>query len=283
MSYNSYLALFLLIKPKETPCDTYKASVYSSCFFIITYLLINYLKDGLYCWSMKIVVLAAGKGVRMLPLTNDVPKVLVKVGGKPFLHYVFESIIEAGFDDIGIIVGYKKEKIKEFLVEYGYDATLIEQKEQKGTGDAIKCVKAFVGEENFAIATGDDLVSVADLKQFKTDDNYCYIAGLKVEDPSKYGVLVCADDKLVRIAEKPQEFVGNLINAGYYKFTKDIFSALDKITISPRGEYELTDAISLLAQEGKVKVIPLKDYWHDLGCKDDIPKIERFLESTHSA
>ena len=91
---------------------------------------------------MKIVVLAAGKGIRMLPLTNDVPKVLVKVGGKPFLHYVFASIKEAGFDDIGIIVGYKKEKIKEFLDEYGYDATLIEQKEQKGTGDAIKCVKA---------------------------------------------------------------------------------------------------------------------------------------------
>ena len=78
--------------------------------------------------------------------------------------------------------------------------------------------------------------------------------------------------------EKPEEFVGNLINTALYKFTPEIFKALDKIKLSPRGEYELTDAITILSKRGKVKVIKVKDWWLDLGCKEDIPKIEEFLK-----
>ena len=73
--------------------------------------------------------------------------------------------------------------------------------------------------------------------------------------------------------EKPKEFYGNLTNIGLYKFTPDIWKALDQIGLSPRGEYELTDAISILAKQGKVKFLKLKEYWLDLGCKEDIPKV----------
>ena len=96
--------------------------------------------------------------------------------------------------------------------------------------------------------------------------------------PEKYGVLIEDGRILKKIVEKPKSFVGNLVNVGLYKFTKDIFKVLDNLKKSERGEYELTDAISFLAKKGKVKVITLKDYWLDLGGLDDIPNVEQFLK-----
>jgi len=110
-------------------------------------------------------------------------------------------------------------------------------------------------------------------------DDKCYVAGIKVENPQKYGVLVEKNGKLVKIHEKPEKYVGDLINTGLYKFTPDIFKALEKIKLSQRGEYELTDAITLLAEKGKAKVYTLKDYWLDLGSLEDIPKVEKFLKA----
>lgn len=227
---------------------------------------------------MKAVILAAGKGTRMLPLTLNTPKVLIKINGKPFLYYVIENLKKAGFNEFGIVSGYLKEKIDEFVKANNINAKIIEQKEQKGTGHAVMQAKEFCKDENFIVLGGDNLFSVKDLKAVNKKDNLCYIVGKKVDDPSKYGVLIVKGKKLVKIFEKPKEFVGDLINIGLYKFTPEIWGALDKITLSPRGEYELTDAVTLLAQQGKVNALKLKDYWVDLGCKEDIPNVEAFLK-----
>jgi dTDP-glucose pyrophosphorylase len=229
---------------------------------------------------MKVVIMAAGKGVRMLPITETIPKVLVEVNGKPFLYYLMKNLKKSGFDEFGIIAGYKKEKIDEFVKKYGFDAEIIEQKEQLGTADAVKRAKDFVAGENFVVVGGDNLFDVKDLKKFNKDDSMNYIAGYKIDNPERYGVLVVKGDKLVKIHEKPKEFVGNLINAGLYKFTPEIFDAISKIGKSPRGEYELTDAISLLAEKGKVKVIPLESFWKDFGKLEDIPLMEKFLKDS---
>ena len=228
---------------------------------------------------MKVVILAAGKGTRMLPLTETVPKVLVEVNGKPFLHYIIENLKKAGFNEFGIIVGYMKEKVAEFLKNNQIEATLIEQKRHLGTADAVKRAKDFCGNENFIVLGGDNLFAVEDLQGINNNDDFCYVVGKEIEDPSKYGVLVVENDKLVRIIEKPKEFVGNMINLGLYKFTSDIWPALDNISLSERGEYELTDALTTLADESKVKVKSMSGYWFDLGCKEDIPKIESFLNN----
>jgi len=228
---------------------------------------------------MKAVIMAAGKGTRMLPLTKKAPKVLVEVNKKPFLYYVLKSLQEAGFDEIGIIIGYLKENFQPFLDKNGFEATLIEQDEQKGTGHAVKLAKDFANGDNFVVLGGDNLWSVNDLKAMKQNDAECYIAGIKVEEPQKYGVLVEKDGKLVKIHEKPEKYVGDLINTGLYKFTPEIFDALERIKLSPRGEYELTDAISILAEKGKVNVYAIKDYWLDLGSLEDIPKVEKFLKA----
>lgn len=231
---------------------------------------------------MKAVIMAAGKGVRMLPLTEKVPKVLVEVNGKPFLYYAIKSLQRAGYGELGIIVGYKKEQFSPFLKKYGFRATLIEQKEQKGTGHAVMQAEKFAGSENFIVLGGDNLWSASDLKAMMQDDPFCYVAGIESKNPEKYGVLVTAGENLLEIKEKPKEHAGNLISTGLYKFSPDIFEALKLIELSPRGEYELTDAITLLARQGKAKAKRIKDYWLDLGCLDDIPKAEKFLKEKWS-
>jgi len=215
--------------------------------------------------------MAAGKGTRMLPLTETIPKVLIEINGKPFLHYVIENLKKAGFDEFGIIAGYLKEKIEDFIKENNINATIIEQKEQKGTGHAVMQAKEFCGNENFIVLGGDNLFSVEDLQAINNQDEFCYIVGKEIkEDPSKYGVLVIENNKLVKIVEKPKEFISNIINIGLYKFTPEIWPALDSIELSERKEYELTDAVTILAEKGKVKALKLKNYWIDLGSYLDI-------------
>ncbi|MBW3003097.1 NTP transferase domain-containing protein [Candidatus Woesearchaeota archaeon] len=220
---------------------------------------------------MKAIILAAGKGTRMMPLTEDKPKVMIEVNGKPFLWHLIQRLKKAGLTDIAIVAGYKKEVIERY-----FDYPVIEQKEQLGSGDAVKCCKEFVNGESFVLVYGDGLYDVQDFKQVNVEDEFCYICGLKVEDPSKYGVLFVEDGFLKKIVEKPKEFVGNLINAGLYKFTPEIFDALDRIKLSERGEYELTDAVTILAEQGKVKVLGVKEFV-DFGKLEDIPKVKLYL------
>lgn len=227
--------------------------------------------------TMKAVILAAGKGTRMLPLTEHIPKVLVEVNGKPFLYYVVQNLKKAGFTELGIIVGYKKEKIAEFLKKNKIKATLIEQKEQKGTGHALLQARKFVGQGKFIVLGGDNLWSVDDFKLMNNPDDFNYVSGVEVSDPAQYGVLLAEGDFLLEIKEKPKKDYGNLVNAALYKFTPDIFVELEKVKSSPRGEIELTDAVTALARKRKVKIIKAK-WWLDLGKKEDIPKVESFLK-----
>ena len=124
---------------------------------------------------------------------------------------------------------------------------------------------------------GDNIWSPEDFKAMAIQDSQTYIAGQKVENPERYGVLVAKDDNLVEIKEKPKEFVGNLVNTGLYKFTPEIFQIITTLKKSERGEYEITDAINIFAKQGKVKIIEVKGYWLDLSVKEDIPKIESKL------
>ncbi len=226
----------------------------------------------------KVVIMAAGNGVRMLPLTKLVPKPLIQVNRKPFLYYLLSHLNKAGYTDIAIIVGHKSELMPLFLKEYKFKATLILQKKRLGTAHALKCAKDFVGNEQFIVLGGDNLWSVKDLKKIAIDNPFNYIAASKSNEPEKYGVLIEDNGTLKKIIEKPQKFVGNLINTGLYKFSPEIFNAISQIKKSSRGEYELTDAITLLAKKDKVKVLKLKDYWLDLGKIPDIRKIGKFLD-----
>ncbi|MEA3429924.1 MAG: sugar phosphate nucleotidyltransferase [Nanoarchaeota archaeon] len=225
---------------------------------------------------MKVVLLAAGKGTRMMPLTKDTPKPLLKINGKPFLYYMIERLKKAGYTEFGIIYSVMKDQFERFMDEYNVNGTLIMQENQLGTGDALKKARAFIGEDDFVMIYADNIFSVDDYKHFNLSDDFCYVSGLKHEHPENYGVLLEKDGYLREIVEKPKEFVGNLISAGIFKFTPAIFDALDKIELSPRGEYELTDAVTILAEKKKVKVVQVS-IMVDFGKLEDVPKVESYL------
>lgn len=223
----------------------------------------------------------------MLHLSKDKPKHLIEIKGKPFLYYLLDNLKQAGFEEIIMVVGYKKEFMEDFLKKYNgqFKITLVNQfdilgEDRYGTACPLECVKDKLIGESFLAVYGDNLYSVEDLKRFNIDDNYCYIAGLPHEQPENYGVLA-VDGKgiLKEIVEKPSEPVGNLINTGLYKFTSEVFDYLDKIELSPRGEYELTDVINLLAKQGKVKALDLKGQWLDFGRPEDVRKVEDYLNA----
>ena len=189
----------------------------------------------------KVVIAAAGQGIRMLHLTRNKSKHLINLQKKPFLGYLLDNLIKAGYKDLILIVGYKEEATRNFLKKYKYNIQVINQfkilkREEYGTLCPLKCVKDII-KENFLMVTGDS----------------------------------------------PKKYVGNLINTGLYKFTPEIFDKISKVRRSPRGEYELTDAITLLAKEKKVKIKKIKDYWLDFGNPADILKVSRFLKNELSS
>jgi dTDP-glucose pyrophosphorylase len=127
---------------------------------------------------------------------------------------------------------------------------------------------------------GDNLYSPNDIRALLIEDEFTYVAGLKHEHPERYGVLVTQPDgRLARIVEKPTEYVGDLINTSLYKFTSNVFPIVKGLERSPRGEFEITDAVSALASQGQVRVHMLRDYWKDFGRPEDIEVMEEFLKS----
>ena len=246
----------------------------------------------------KVVVAAAGQGTRMLELSKDKSKHLIEVQKRPFLAYLLDNIYKAGYKEIILVVGFKCDLVKKFIEKYltdlpaqagrkNLDIKIVSQFEilgpkekEYGTACPIKCVKNFIGNENFISLCGDNFYTVEDLELMNIDDNFCYVAGLENSHPENFGVLIPdGEDFLEKIVEKPKEFVGNLINTSLYKFTPEIFEKVFQIEKSPRGEYEITDAVSLLAKEKKVKIKKINDFWMDFGRPEDIEKFSEFLKN----
>jgi len=232
----------------------------------------------------KVVIAAAGQGTRMKELSKEKSKHLIEVNKRPFLSYLLDNLMEAGYKDITLVVGYESDLMEQFLKDYGYNAKVINQFEilgpkEKiyGTACPLMCIKDI--NEPFLYICGDNFYSVEDLKEMNVDDDYNYVAGLKNEHPESFGVLIPDGEFLKEIIEKPKEFIGDLINTSLYKFTPEIFEKVLQIEKSPRGEYEVTDAVSLLAKERKVKIKRMNDFWMDFGKPEDIEKFSDFLKN----
>jgi bifunctional UDP-N-acetylglucosamine pyrophosphorylase/glucosamine-1-phosphate N-acetyltransferase len=228
---------------------------------------------------LKAVILAAGKGVRMRPLTDKIPKAMVKLRGKPLLEWNMEKIKAMGIAEVAMVVGYKKEAIvKYFKNEWnGMKITYIDQPEQLGTADALKRAKDFVGNDEFLLIHCDVIVSDETFKEIAKKGNEfndfdVLIAGREVPDPWRYGVLMCEGGKVKGIDEKPAfgEAESNIINAGFYRFTSKIFTELDKVQKSARGEYELPDALRGLMKKNRVELVMCKGKCFDIGDLEDL-------------
>ncbi|MFH1425900.1 MAG: sugar phosphate nucleotidyltransferase [Candidatus Kerfeldbacteria bacterium] len=229
-----------------------------------------------------IVIAAAGRGVRMKHLSDEQPKHLIHVAGKPFLHFLLKLVDQVGFRHIIVVAGYYADIMKKFLDSEPYDITMVNQSEREpnhyGTAMVVKAVEPELKGRPFVLINGDSLYTPEVLRSIREDDGFSHIVGTYHEDPTHYGVLDMGKDAFLKgIIEKPREPVSNLINLGVYVFQPEVFDVVRNVHESPRGEYEIVDAVNMMAADGKIKVQRMAGEWVDFGKPEDIPEVERFL------
>jgi UDP-N-acetylglucosamine diphosphorylase / glucose-1-phosphate thymidylyltransferase / UDP-N-acetylgalactosamine diphosphorylase / glucosamine-1-phosphate N-acetyltransferase / galactosamine-1-phosphate N-acetyltransferase len=219
------------------------------------------------------VVLAAGRGTRMRELTNDVPKPMIEVRGKPVLQHIVEGLRDAGVRRVLIIVGYHAETVRNFFGDgrrHNVDLEYATQTVQDGTGRVVELARNFAGGAPFILSYGDILISPENYERVVNLPDVCeaIITVTRGEDMSKGGaVFVNEQMELVDLREKPKpgEPTSPWYNAGLYAFRPRIFEFIARLKPSLRGEYELTDAIRDLAQSGKkVQALELTGEWADV-------------------
>jgi len=228
---------------------------------------------------MKAVILTAGKGKRLMPITSSRPKPMIPLAGKPLLEYTILGLKNAGISEILLIVGYKEEDIREYFGDgqdkFNVSIEYISQEKQLGTGHAVSYAKDFVKDTPFLLMYGDLITDPKIFKDILEKFNETKIDGLiillKVNNPQDYGIITLnSDDFVEKIIEKPSPELnlGNLANAGIYIFNPMIFKAIEKTEKSIRGEYEFTDSMEILINQlnGKILGYIIKDYfWSDIG------------------
>lgn len=217
---------------------------------------------------MKAVILAAGQGTRMGPLTQNRPKVMLPVANKPVLSHVILSAHDAGINEFVLVVGYRAEVVKEYFGDGSDMNVSIEyalQREQLGTADAVRAAQELV-EDRFLVLNGDIIVSSQHIKNLIEHESDVVMTAMQVENPSDFGVLEVRDNRVMRIIEKPVKPSTNLANAGIYVLPPSIFDAIRRTKLSVRKEYEITDSLQLLIDEGAdVGYLILSEDWLDIG------------------
>jgi glucose-1-phosphate thymidylyltransferase len=235
---------------------------------------------------MKGVLLSGGTGSRLRPITHTGPKQLVPVANKPVLEYAIEDLKEAGITEIGVILGNKgRDEIQELLgdgSEYGVNITYIVQGNPLGLAHAAGCACDFVGDDDFVMYLGDNILKsgVTDLvKSFQAGDYGAGIALQEVENPQAFGIADADDDgNVTELIEKPDEPPTNLALIGMYVFSPAVFDAIDGLEPSWRGELEITDAIQALLEDGHaIDSHVVTGWWKDTGKPEDILKANRLV------
>ena len=232
----------------------------------------------------RAVILAAGRGTRMRELTNDVPKPMIDVRGKPVLQHIVEGLRDAGVRRVLIIVGYHAEMVRNFFEDGRHHNVAIEyatQTVQDGTGRVVNLARNFAGGSPFILSYGDILIDPGNYKRVVDLPDECeaIITVTRGEDVRKGGaVFVNEQMELVDLREKPRpgEPTSPWYNAGLYAFRPSIFEFIARLKPSPRGEYELTDAIRDLAHSGKkVQALELTGEWADVRDPEVLAKLNQ--------
>jgi len=235
---------------------------------------------------MKCVILAAGEGKRMHPLTFTRPKVMLPIANKPILEWNLINAIDAGVKEFIFVVGYKSEMVRNYFGngdKWNVKIEYVNQGEALGTAHAIGMVQNFVN--NFIVLCGDTIFGKQDIKDILKKEPS--IGLFKIENAEEYGIVETKDKKVVKIYEKMEKPFSNVINAGIYHFNKKIFDFIKKTEKSLRGEYEITDSINMMLNKDEMEGILLKEWrdvvypWHMLDANEEIlKKIDKKVEGT---
>jgi len=223
----------------------------------------------------KAVILAAGRGTRMGTLTEELPKPMLPLAGRPILEHVIERLRTAGFSRFAVVVGYRHEVIEEHFA--GQAIEFLRQEKTDGTARATLLAQEFVGNEDFLLTFGDILCESSDYaamaEKMDRDPKADAVGAVRwTEDPWQ-GAAVYEESGVVRkIIEKPAKGSSSTHwnSAGIYCFRSKVFDELQRVPLSPRGEYELTSAVESLVDSSRVLIHSLDGVWRDIGRPEDL-------------
>ena len=226
---------------------------------------------------MKCVILAAGEGNRMHPLTYTRPKVMLPIAGKPILEWNLLNARAAGLKEFIFVVSYKSEMVREYFGDgkpWNVKINYVNQGKAMGTAHAIGTVEPFVSD--CIVLCGDTIFGTNDIKQIAKKG--IKIGLVKIDNATEYGIVELKGKHVVKIYEKMEHPLSNIINAGIYHFNKHIFDFIRKTGKSPRGEFEITDSINMLVSKEPMEGIFLKEWrdviypWHLLDANEELLK-----------
>lgn len=226
------------------------------------------------------VILAAGRGTRMAELTDELPKPMIPVRGKPILESIIDGLVENGIRRFLIVVGWRKDVIIDHFgngAKGEWDVEYVEQVSQDGTGRVVELGREFTGDAPFILSYGDILVPPSSYDPLTRLEGDQARMTVKVnEDVTKGGAVFIENGLVVDLIEKggPDAPTSPYYNAGIYTFSPVIYDYTAKLKLSPRGEYELTDAIRDMALDGlKVRAIELTGEWADVRDKETLAEL----------
>jgi len=233
---------------------------------------------------LKAVILAAGEGNRMRPLTYTRPKVMLPIANKPILEHLLIEASKAEVREFVFVVGYHDEQVRNYFGrgdKWGVSIDYCTQRKQLGTADALKMVEGLV-DGSFLIINGDIIVNQKDIASL-TSRNGNTLSVIKVEDTRGLGLVELRGGRVVHIYEKVEKPLSHMANAGLYLLTSDIFDAISQTSKSPRGEYEITDSLQLMIDQGHSISYQEISYWLDLSYPWDLlPANEHLLAGVKS-
>jgi len=231
---------------------------------------------------LKGVILAAGRGERLRPLTDDRPKVVLKVANRPVVEYVLENL-DPFVDEFVMVVRYEKEKLVETLGDEfnGKPITYVEQLPGNGTAKAIESAEGHVGDENFIVVNGDIYFEIEAIKElisvFRRENADVALVLKHFDDLSHFGEVNVEGDLVKGVKEKPGKVPG-YANLGIYAFRPAVFEFIKRTGLSERGEYEITDTLNLMIGAGRKVVHALYGgYWNDIGRPWDLLGLNEYL------
>ena len=233
---------------------------------------------GIDLITLKGIILHGGHGTRLRPLTHTGPKQLLPIANKPMSQYCLESLRDGGITDMAIIIGgIGSNKVQEYYgsgENFGVKITYVNQDLPRGIAHAIQLCKEFIGNEKFVVFLGDNILkkSIADyVSRFQQSDASASILLCEVNNPTQFGIADVKGGVIKKIMEKPKNPPTNLAVTGIYLLTPTIFDIINRLKPSWRNEYEITDALQMLLEEGhKIVYDMVTDYWKDTGTPDDI-------------
>ena len=226
---------------------------------------------------MRGIILAGGHGSRLFPLTKIFNKSLLPVYDKPMIYYPLQTLKQIGITEICIVSG--KEHCGQIMnqlgsgEEYGVDITYRVQEKPGGIAQALGLCREFAGTDNVFVCLGDNIFedNFSDLK-LNYYDSWCHIFLKEVTDPERFGVPVFQgmDRHLVRVEEKPEKPMSDYAVTGLYMFNHEVWSVIDTLKPSERGELEVVDLINWYIDRGKTTHSELKGFWSDAGTPDSL-------------